>query len=162
MIDVEYDITTGMLSYTFIDQSFLGTIDVQLTVTPDGAEPVTKNCTITRISEISIAWEDQGGDGRYSVLYSMSEGNRIGIDLKPLGANVSYDIMLDYGYKTDVKGDIQSGETFRLEENVVYVCDKGYASIELERTSAGVFLVVRGTRNPSLDDISSGYTVTDM
>ena len=156
--DVSFDPLTGKISYSFIDQAFVGEIEVRVTVTPDGGEAVTKSCYINRMSEISIAWKDQGGDGRYSV--STSDPNRIEIDLRPLGANVSYNIKLVYDVKTDVTGDVKSDEAFDLEKNVVYTCQGGYVSIELESTSDGVYLVVRGEYAPTMDEIASDSAVT--
>ena len=162
VLSVSLDTDTGLISYEFTDLAYVGTVEVRLTVSPEGGEAVTKSCYITRISEISIAWEDQGGDGRYDVSHNKSEGNRIGVDLRPLGANVSYDIKLEYTERTDVRGDIHSGESFALEENTVYVCDGGYISVELESTSLGVFLVVRASCEPSIDDLINDFTVTNV
>ena len=110
------------------------------------------------MSEISIAWKDQGGDGRYSV--STSDPNRIEIDLRPLGANVSYSLTLNFAENTEVTGGINSGDTFELEDGVKYVCNGGYISVELDRSSQGVFLTVRGEYKPTLEDIASDFATT--
>lgn len=158
--DVSFDPLTGKISYSFIDQAFVGEIEVRVTVTPDGGEAVTKSCYINRISEISIAWKDQGGDGRYSVYYANSDGNRIEIDLRPLGANVSYSLTLNFAENTEVTGGINSGDTFELEDGIKYVCNGGYVSVELESSSQGVFLIVRGEYEPTLEDIANDFATT--
>ena len=160
VIEVLFDETTGLVSYDFKDRNFIGTVEIQLTVNAEGGESATKSCYVTQISEITIEWEDQGGDGKYSVFNSSSAGNRIAVNLKPLGANVSYKIKLVYDNKTNVIGEVQSGVEFDLEKNEVYTCQGGFVSIELESTSDGVYLVVRGKYAPTMDEINSDFAVT--
>ena len=160
VIEVLFDETTGLVSYDFKDRNFIGTVEIQLTVNAEGGESATKSCYVTQISEITIEWEDQGGDGKYSVFNSSSAGNRIAVNLKPLGANVSYKIKLVYDNKTNVTGEVQSGVEFDLEKNEVYTCQGGFVSIELESTSDGVYLVVRGKYAPTMDEINSDFAVT--
>ena len=160
VIEVFFDETTGLVSYDFKDRNFIGTVEIQLTVNAEGGESATKSCYVTQISEITIEWEDQGGDGKYSVFNSSSAGNRIAVNLKPLGANVSYKIKLVYDNKTNVTGEVQSGVEFDLEKNEVYTCQGGFVSIELESTSDGVYLVVRGKYAPTMDEINSDFAVT--
>lgn len=162
VIDVTFDDVTGLVSYDFKDRNFIGTVEIQLTVNAEGGESATKSCYVTQISEITIEWEDQGGDGKYSVFNSSSVGNRIGINLKPLGANVSYKIKLVYDNKTTVSGEVESGVEFDLEANEVYTCQGGFVSIELESTSDGVYLVVRGKYAPTMDEIINDFAVTHI
>lgn len=154
--DVGFDTSSGLVSYNFIDLSYVGVIEVRLTVTPDGGEAVTKSCYIERISEISISWSDLLENGEYVVDSLQSGGESIGIDLKPLGANVSYKIKLEYTSASNVAGEIQSGVEFELEENVTYTAEGGYISVMIESTPAGVSLVVKGTY--ACDDISKTLT----
>ena len=158
VIDVTFDDSTGLVSYDFKDRNFIGTVEIQLTVNAEGGESVTKSCYVTQISEITIEWVEQDGDGKYAV--GSSAENRIGVNLKPLGANVSYKIKLVYNNGTDVVGDIQTGVEFDLEKNTVYTCQGGSVSIELESTSDGVYLVVRGKYAPSKDEFNNDFTVT--
>ena len=158
--DISIDILTGVISYSFKEAAYVGDIEARITLTPEGAEPVTKSCYIHRISEISIEWCDQGGDGQYDVFNSDTGGNRIEIALRPLGADVSYDIKLTYASGTDVVGNVSSGVAFTLEEGVEYVCNGGYASVELESSASGVFLIVRGKYMPDITSI--GATVTKI
>lgn len=160
VIDVSFDKTTGLVNYNFKDRNFIGTVEIQLTVNAEGGESDTKSCYVTQISEITIEWVDQDGDGKYDVFNSSSAGTRIGVNLKPLGANVSYNIKLVYDVKTDVTGEVKSDEAFDLEKNVVYTCQGGYVSIELESTSDGVYLVVRGEYAPTMEELESGSAVT--
>lgn len=158
VIDVTFDDVTGLVSYDFKDRNFIGTVEIQLTVNAEGGESATKSCYVTQISEITIEWVEQDGDGKYAV--GSSAENRIGVNLKPLGANVSYKIKLVYNNGTDVVGDIQTGVEFDLEKNTVYTCQGGSVSIELESTSDGVYLVVRGKYAPTKDEFNNDFTVT--
>ncbi len=158
VIDVTFDDSTGLVSYDFKDRNFIGTVEIQLTVNVEGGESATKSCYVTQISEITIEWVEQDGDGKYAV--GSSAENRIGVNLKPLGANVSYKIKLVYNNGTDVVGDIQTGVEFDLEKNTVYTCQGGSVSIELESTSDGVYLVVRGKYAPTKDEFNNDFTVT--
>lgn len=159
VITVEFDTATGIISYSFADAAYVGRVSVSLTVNPTDSEPVTKTCYVERISEISISWQDQGSGTEYAVFKSLSDGNRIGIDLKPLGADVSYTIKLGYEARNNNAGNIRSGEEREIETNTVYTAEGGYISVELESTSLGVFLVVRGTyAYDSLDDINKTLT----
>ena len=158
VVSVGFDPATGMLSYSFIDEAFVGDIEIRLTVTAEGAEPVTKSCYVHRISEISIGWCDQGNGNEYSVEGNNSGGNRIEIYLRPLGADVSYEITLVYNASTDISGVAQSGVAFELVEGVLYTADRGHVSVELESTSEGVYLIVRGLYVPDLLNISATET----
>ena len=161
VVSVTLDTLTGEISYEFIDKAFVGNIEIELTVTPTGAEAVTKSCYIERISKISIEWveKDEGGR-RYSVHFSDSNGEPIQIDLKPLGADVSYHVTLSYTKMTDVTGELEPGTEFDLEEGVVYTANGGYLSLELESSSDGVYLVVRGEYEPTLEEIGNDSALT--
>lgn len=157
----ELDTESGILSCRFIDTAFVGNIEIRLTVTADDGTVVTKSAYIHRISEIKIGWAD-GSDAEYAVFNSNSDGERIEIDIRPLGADVTYFITLDYTAITDVAGDVTSGIAFELSEGARYVAQGGFVSVELESSSEGVFLIVRGECSPTLDDISNNATVTGV
>ena len=161
VVSVVFNTQTGEISYEFIEQAFVGNIEIELTVTPTDAEAVTKSCYIERISKISIEWveKDEGGR-RYSVHFSDSNGEPIQIDLKPLGADVSYHVTLSYTKMTDVTGELEPGTEFDLEEGVVYTANGGYLSLELESSSDGVYLVVRGEYEPTLEEIGNDSALT--
>lgn len=155
----ELDVGTGVITCRFIDEAFVGDIELRLTVnTADGS--ATKTCYVHRISEIVIGWKDAGSDGRYDVFSSNSDGERIEIELRPLGADVSYFLTLTYASHTEVGGNVHSGVEFELTESIEYVADGGFISVMLESSSDGVFLVVRGVCEPTLDDLRDGNTVT--
>lgn len=163
VIEVSFDEATGLLTYNFKDRNYIDTVEIQLTVIPSEGEAVTKSCYVEQISEITIAWIDQDYDGRYDVFNGLTGGNRIGIDLRPLGADVSYRITLDYKKSTDLTNSthgFEPGVAFDLEEGVRYYANGGYVSIELDNTPEGVFLVVEGEYKPSFDDLQQGLTVT--
>ena len=161
IVSVNFNSQTGEISYEFIQLAFVGKIEIELTVIPEGREPSTKSCYIDRISEISIEWveKDQGGR-KYAVLNSDTNGAPIQIDLRPLGADVSYHVTLSYNKVTDVSGELQPGVEFDLENGVIYTADGGYLSLELDSSSDGVYLVVRGTHQPTLDEINNGSVLT--
>ena len=158
VVTVDFDPATGKLSYSFIDEAFVGDIEVRLTVTADGHEPLTKSCYVHRISKMSIGWCDQGSGNEYSVYSNDSGGNRIEIDLRPLGADVSYEIMLTYNASTDISGTVQSDVAFELLPGVLYTSDRGHVSVELESTPGGVYLIVRGLYVPDLLSMSATET----
>lgn len=166
VIRVDFDKTTGIVAYEVTDRTFIGRIEIRLTVTPVDGEPVTKSCYVEQISEISIGWVDdidQLNPGEYSVLHSESAGKRIQIDLKPLGANVSYLITLTRksgSTSTDIVGNREFGTEFVLEEGTVYICSGGYISVELESTPDGVYLVVKGVYEPTMTEINNNSAVT--
>lgn len=161
VVSVNFNAQTGEISYEFVDTAFVGKIEIELTVIAEDTEPVTKSCYIDRISKISIEWVEKDEGGRkYAVIYGDTNGAPIQIDLRPLGADVSYHVTLSYSKVTDVEGELQPGVEFELENGVVYTEDGGYLSLELDSSSDGVYLVVRGERKPTFDDINNGSAVT--
>ena len=161
------DTATGLISCHFTDWAFVGDIEISLYISTSGGD-VQKSCYVHRISEIEIGWGDDSSDGRYVVFGSDSDGERIEIGLRPIGADVSYFITLNYTASNGVYDDtpgtsyVVSGVEFELVEGNRYVARDGTVSLELESTADGVFLVVRGERIPSLDEVNSGVTVTEI
>ena len=161
------DTATGLISCHFTDGAFVGDIEISLYISTSGGD-VQKSCYVHRISEIEIGWGDDSSDGRYVVFGSDSDGERIEIGLRPIGADVSYFITLNYTASNGVYDDtpgtsyVVSGVEFELVEGNRYVARDGTVSLELESTADGVFLVVRGERIPSLDEVNSGVTVTEI
>ena len=158
----ELDILTGLISCRFIDTAYVGEVQIRLTVRATDGTEVTKSCYVNRISEIEIDWKDKSSDGRYDVHSSSSVGTRIEIDLRPLGADVSYFITLNYTSATDVVGNVTSGESFELAEGEIYVADGGFVSLEIESTDEGVFLIVRGEYQPTLSELLGNLTLTEI
>ena len=152
---------SGILSCRFLDTAFVGNIEIRLTVTADDGTSVTRSAYVHRISEIKIGWAD-GSDGEYAVFNSNSDGERIEIDIRPLGADVTYFITLDYAALTGNSGTVFSGIAFELAEGTRYVADGGFVSVELESSPEGVFLIVRGEYSPTLDDLNNNSTVTGV
>lgn len=157
----ELDIETGVISCRFIDETFVGDIEIVLYLSTTGGD-ATKSCYVHRISEIEIGWADNSSDGRYVVFGSDSDGERIEINLRPLGADVSYFVRLEYTSFTNIAGTVSSGEDFELVEGTRFVAKGGILSVELESTSEGVFLIVRGEGIPTLDDVNADITVTEI
>lgn len=157
----ELDTESGILCCRFIDTAFVGNIEIRLTVNTTGGESVTKSAYVYRISEIMIGWAD-GSDKDYDVFNSNSDGERIEINVRPLGADLTYFITLEYTAITGVVGNVTSGGAFELAEGLRYVADGGFISVELECSSEGVFLIVRGEYSPTLDDLKNNVTVTGI
>lgn len=157
----ELDLDTGAVVFTFIDASHIGTVEAEITLTTADSQTVTKSCYVTCISEIIVDWADDV-ESSIDLDSTRSEGEDIGIDLKPLGAKVVYGVTLVYNSNKDTVGEITSGVSFTMEEGHRYVCNGGYVSIELDVTATGVFLIVRGECTPGLEEISSNATVTDI
>ena len=161
VVSVSFNAQTGEISYEFIETAFVGKIEIELTVASEGIEPVTKSCYIDRISKISIEWVEKDEGGRkYAVHHSDTNGVPIQIDLRPLGADVSYHVTLSYSKTTDVVGELEPGVEFDLENGVLYTADGGYLSLELESSSDGVYLIVRGEHQPTFDEINNGSVLT--
>ena len=161
------DTATGVITCLFTDEAFVGDIEISVYISTSGGE-VTKSCYVHRISEIEIGWGDDTSDGRYVVFGSDSDGERIEIKLRPLGADVSYFITLSYtasgsGYDDNPGASyVVSGVEFELVEGNRYVSRDGTVSLELESTAEGVFLIVRGERIPTLEEVNSDLTVTEI
>ena len=163
----ELDTETGVISCRFIDEAFVGDIEIVLYLSTTEGD-VTKSCYVHRISEIEIGWADTSSDGRYVVFGSNSDGERIEIKLRPLGADVSYFVTLTYtesnhGYDdTPLTNYVISGVEFELVAGNRYVARDGTVSVELESSADGVYLVVRGERIPTLEEVNSDMTVTEI
>ena len=159
------DTQSGLIFCRFIDEAFVGDIEIEVYISTSGGD-ASKSCYVHRISEIEIGWADSDSDGRYVVFGSGSDGTRIGLNLRPLGADVSYFVTLYYtptDGTPDINGTelfISSGVTTELVGGVEYFEAGGYISLELEYSTEGVCLVVRGLCTPSLEDVSAGITVT--
>ena len=155
------DTATGLVCCLFTDDAFVGDIEIRLTLSTD-SDSVTKSCYVHRISEISIGWADAGVGNTYEILYSNSEGERIGIDLRPIGADVSYFLTLDFAYNKEIAqaGGVSSGVAFELVEGNVYLADGGFVSVQLESFPDGVFLVIKGRCEPSMSDLVEERTLT--
>lgn len=59
IISCVMDMENKRLGYTFLDQTFVGSVTVKLTVRKEGLEPYTDSCTIARIREIEVAWNSE-------------------------------------------------------------------------------------------------------
>ena len=57
-------------------------------------------------------------------------------------------------------GELEPGVEFDLENGVLYTADGGYLSLELESSSDGVYLIVRGEHQPTFDEINNGSVLT--
>lgn len=163
IISVEFDTVTGVISYSFTDPAFVGRVEVRLTVSAADGESVTKSCYIERISDISATW-DPAVDlyGATPIFKSKTAGEDFDIDLKPIGADVSYKIELGYDARSNIAGNVRSGEEIEMEENVLYTAEGGYVSVEIVRTADKLILVVRGTHAYGIDNIDKTLTTISL
>lgn len=144
------------IEYEFIDVNFVGEIDIRFTATPEGGEPISKNCKINRVKDVSATWPAEKPDD-YKV---GSNGKDFVIDLNPKGADVTFTAVFEYSEVTDLVGEIHSGEEIVLTAGVTYTMNGGFASITVVNTPDGVYLRVQRTVVPDLEQLA--YTEFDI
>lgn len=137
VIDVVFNGEEGKLEYEFKDTSFIGKIEIALTITPDGEDPVTKICSVSRLTDVSISWEEESSYRSYPVYC----GDKIvlEIDVQPKVADVTYLITAQFTSGTALQGTVQSGVQITLEEGVRYTCDGGYISFMLSENTITIY-----------------------
>lgn len=140
VVDVIFNKEEGKLEYAFKDLNFVGTIEVLLSITPDGKDAVEKTCTITRLSEVKVEWTEESSARSHTVFYN--ENLNLEIDVQPKVAKVTYKVNVKFTAGTDLTGTVKSGDEIILEEGVRYYCDGGYVSFMLVNNT----IVVRGER----------------
>lgn len=155
----ELDIITGIVTVTVNDTAYVGIVEAEITVTTTDGESVTKSCYVNCIREISISLSDSANN---YVTQMGGDNAVIGIDQRPLGADVSYGIVISYSASTSVSGNVHSGDSIMLAEGETYVCNGGYVSIQLVRTANELALVVKGVESPSWDQLGSDATKTEI
>lgn len=155
----ELDLDTGAVVFTFIDALYIGTVEAEITLTTADSQTVTKSCYVNCIREISISLYDSANN---YVTQMGGDNAVIGIDQRPLGADVSYGIVISYIASTSVSGNVHSGDSIMLAEGETYVCDGGYVSIQLVRTANELALVVKGVESPLWDQLGSDATKTEI
>ena len=153
VVDIIFNREDGKLEYEFKDINFIGTIEILLSITPDGKEPVEKVCTITRLSEVKVEWAESSSNRSYGVFYN--EDLSLEINVQPKVAKVTYKVVVDFAVGTDLQGSVKPGDEIILEEGVKYYCNGGYVSFMLVNNT----IVVRGERAAeSMDKISATVT----
>ena len=153
VVDVIFNREDGKLEYEFKDINFVGAIEILLSITPEGKEPVEKACTLTRLSEVKVEWAEDSSKKSYGVYYN--EELNLEINVQPKIAPVTYKVIVDFATGTDLQGSVKSGDELILEEGVRYYCQGGYISFMLVNNT----IVVRGERAAeSIDKISDTLT----
>ena len=153
VMDIVFNREDGKLVYEFKDLQFIGTIEVLLSITPEGGEPVEKVCTITRLSEVKVEWAESSSNRSYGVFYN--EDLNLEINVQPKVAKVTYKVVVDFAAGTDLQGVVKPGDEIILEEGVRYYCKGGYVSFMLVNNT----IVVHGERAAeSMDKISTTVT----
>ena len=153
VVDVIFNREDGKLEYEFKDINFVGAIEILLSITPEGKEPVEKACTLTRLSEVKVEWAEDSSKKSYGVYYN--EELNLEINVQPKIAPVTYKVIVDFAAGTDLQGSVKSGDELILEEGVRYYCQGGYISFMLVNNT----IVVRGERAAeSIDKISDTLT----
>ena len=152
-LDVVFNREEGRLEYEFKELDFIGTIEVLLSITPEGGETVKKACTITRLSEVKVAWGASSTKRAYGVFHN--EDLNIEIDVQPKIAKVVYKVTVDFTAGTDLAGTVNPGDEIVLEEGVKYTCKGGYVSFMLLNNT----IVIHGEKTAeSMDKISETET----
>ena len=90
------------LTYQFIDESFVGSVTVVLTVTQEGLEPYTDRCTIIRIAEFEATWEDGKAESSGFVVLgnSQEETKSFKIKLNPENTEIVCSVARSNDYIT--------------------------------------------------------------
>ena len=88
------------LTYQFIDESFVGSVTVVLTVAQEGSEPYTDRCTITRIAEFEAAWTDGESVGFVILGNSQEETKSFYFTLNPANTEIVCSVALSNDYIT--------------------------------------------------------------
>ena len=158
VLTYSYDRNTGILSYEIIDRTYIGRIEILMTVTPEGADPVTKSVTVTQVSEITAAWtEDQENLNDGSAVVG-SEPVKIGIDLNPLGADVRFEAVIEY---QTASGETVT-ETVTLTNGTAYTPTGGYVSLKIVNSDDGAYLELTNVaENPDFQETKIKLTVID-
>lgn len=153
VVDVTFNEEQSRLDYEFKDLGFIGTIEVLLSITPEGGETVEKAYRITRLSEVKIDWAQTSSKRSYGVY--LNEDLSLEIDVQPKVAQVVYKIVVDFDAGTDLQGSVNPGDEITLEEGVKYTCNGGYVSFMLVNNT----IIVHGEKTAeSMDKISETLT----
>ena len=147
VLQASYNSESECVEYTFLDRIFVGKMEIKLTVTPTGGEPVSKSCYVTQFKDVTVDWlvKDQT---RFDV---SDEVKDIIIDLNPKGADVTFSLVVEYKEISDLNGEIHSGQKITLTEGVSYELNGGFVSISAINTPDGVFLRVQRVLEPKDD-----------
>ena len=156
----QYDKASNTIKYEIKDRSYIGTLQFNVTVTPEDASSITKSCSITQISNITADWKE------YNEWYPVAgSGLDIEIDLNPLGADVTFTAMFEFVASTSQAGTINSGELVTLTSGEVYTVNGGYYSVMILNSTDGAFLHIVRTVTPQSDmedtDINIKLFITD-
>lgn len=156
----QYDEANKVIKYEIKDRSYIGTLQFNITVTPEGTSPITKSCTISQISNITADWKE------YSEWFPVaSSGLNIEIDLNPLGADVTFTAKFEFAATTSQTGTINSGEFVTLTSGETYITNGGYYSVMVLNSPDGAFIHIERTVAPQSDaedtDIIISLSITD-
>ena len=73
-----------VLNFSFIDDSFIGDVTVRITLSTESGIPVTKECVLTRVNNITLGFDEENN-------HSVTLGtNNISFTLTPSDAEVTY------------------------------------------------------------------------
>ena len=149
VITASADPVRGRVLYEVIDRLCFGTFEIRVTLTPDGGEPHTKSCYVEQVKEISAEWNvtDWPSDGKRVIT---TIGDRLDIDLKPLGADVVFTVHLRHKDGTEETKILTVGEMYVLNE---------YLSIQIQNSADGACLrAIRSDKKLSREDLDRGIS----
>ena len=101
IVDCEMDTDNARLKYAFLDEDFIGSVTVKLTVTQLGKEPYTDSCEIVRIGGIEAVWTEEQATAM-SLVMNVGETQTFDFDVTPLSAEIECRVELtnDHGFIT--------------------------------------------------------------
>ena len=163
ILEASFNSERNCIEYEFINRIvdgniFEGTIEIKLTVTPTGDEPVSKSCYVTQVKDVSVDWLEKD-TARY---YVTSEVKDIVIDLNPKGADVTFSAIVEYTSVTNLAGEIKPGEEIVLTEGVSYVLQGGFVSLTVINTPDGVYLRVQRLIVPDNDQLANALMTLSL
>lgn len=143
-ISVSYD--NGRIIYDVLDPLKVGQFEIEVTMTSDDGQSVTKSCYLTQVSEIAAEWaDDVDWNNPDDVKHPVNgAGAEFGIDLSPAGADVTFKAVITYHDGSTEELVLTVGETYALEN--------GYLSITVYNSVDGAYLKVTRNKAPMSED----------
>ena len=158
VLSYNYDSANGVISYTVLDRSFLGKVEIRMTVNTTNAGSETKSFYVTQVSEVSAEWTpDEWNDSYGSILMLQWSAKNVGIDLNPLGADVSFVADIEYTTTSGTEKTLQ----LALVEGAVYNLEGGTISLKIVNSAEGTYLQIDRTEQISGAQTSIKLTVID-
>ena len=158
VLEYTYDSANGVVSYTILDRSFIGRVEIRMTVNTTNAGSETKSFFVTQVSEVSAEWTPDEWNASYgSILMLEWSAKNVGIDLNPLGADVSFVADIEYITTSGTETTLQ----LALVEGMSYNLEGGTISLKIVNSTEGTYLQIDRTEQISGAKTSIKLTVID-